>query len=191
MSLSGAAVRFVGGALLLGLRLALVFIALLVTIGARQGAVGTAQRSGDVLTSSFQTQKQVLDVETGVRGYLLTKEAQSLQPYDAAVARLPGQLASLERLTLSEPARALTIAAAVTDYIVSWATPAVSSGPAGDSPAQQTRGKQLVDALRGRFNAFDAAQHQVVDRPWGEIQRIGFAQAPDAGSYSGAVRTDV
>ena len=163
----GLVARFAGGALLLGVTLALVFVALLVTIDVRGDAVDTAQRSADVLTSSFQTQKLLLDAETGVRGYLLTRETDFLQPYDAALDAMPGQLGSLERLTAREPAqhaRALAIAAAVTGYIDGWARPAVAAGPARDTNPQEARGKRLVDAIRARFDTFDAAQHGVVDR---------------------------
>jgi signal transduction histidine kinase/CHASE3 domain sensor protein len=163
----GLVARFAGGALLLGVALALAFVAVLVTIGARRAAVDTAQRSGDVLTSSFQTQKLVLDIETGVRGYLLTREPDFLQPYHAAIGEMPAQLASLERLTRVDPAqhaRARAIAAAVTDYIDDWARPAASAGSARNSRrVQQMRGKVLVDAIRARFNTFDADQHHLVD----------------------------
>lgn len=163
----GLVARFVGGALLLGVILALVFVVLLVTIGSRRTAVRTAARSADVLTASFQAQKLLLDIETGVRGYLLTRERPFLSPYQAAVSQLPGALTALTQLTVgtaSQHLRATGIAAAATGYLNNWARPAVTAGPRAGGRATQIKGKRLVDAIRARFAVFDATQRQVADR---------------------------
>jgi signal transduction histidine kinase len=92
----------------LGLTLAVLAALVLVGIneaGYRQSTqalteVGDAQRARMVLNLMLQN---VLDAETGQRGYLLTGEARYREPYDNAVKQVDGHLAALQILYAQRP----------------------------------------------------------------------------------------
>lgn len=92
----------------LGLTLAVLAALVLVGIneaGYRQSSqalteVGDAQRARMVLNLMLQN---VLDAETGQRGYLLTGEARYREPYDNAVKQVSGHLAALQVLYAQRP----------------------------------------------------------------------------------------
>lgn len=93
----------------LGLTLATLAALVLVGIneaGFRQSTraltdVGEAQRVRLVLNQLLQN---IIDAETGQRGYLLTGEARYREPYDVAVKQVDGQLAALQVLYAGKPA---------------------------------------------------------------------------------------
>jgi signal transduction histidine kinase len=93
----------------LGLTLATLAALVLVGIneaGYRQSTraltdVGEAQRVRLVLNQLLQN---IIDAETGQRGYLLTGEARYREPYDVAVKQVDGQLAALQVLYAGKPA---------------------------------------------------------------------------------------
>jgi len=96
-----------------------------------------------------------IDEETGMRGYAATRERLFLEPYNAAVGRLPETLSSLHRVltTLELPDAATeTDAAAATNkqWLRSIAAPVIRN-PAQEHNALQLRGKQLVDRFRARL----------------------------------------
>jgi two-component system, sensor histidine kinase and response regulator len=118
---------------------------------------------------SFNTERSTVDLETGLRGYLLTGQTNFLAPYTQARSVLPGQLAELQRLAASpaekQDARAITTA--IKSYIATYAQPLV----AGDGKltraqniATTVHGKRLFDALRTRFATFDATVQQMLAR---------------------------
>ncbi|CAN7602063.1 MULTISPECIES: CHASE3 domain-containing protein [unclassified Variovorax] len=92
----------------LGLTLATLAALVLVGIneaGYRQSTqalteVGEAQRVRLVLNMLLQN---IIDAETGQRGYLLTGEARYREPYDVAVKQVDGQLAALQVLYAGKP----------------------------------------------------------------------------------------
>ena len=93
----------------LGLTLAVLAALVLVGIneaGYRQSSqalteVGDAQRARMVLNLMLQN---ILDAETGQRGYLLTGEPRYREPYDTAVKQVDGHLAALQILYAARPA---------------------------------------------------------------------------------------
>ncbi len=99
----------------LGLTLAALAALALVGIneaGYRQSSgaltdVGEAQRVRLALNLLLQN---ILDAETGQRGYLLTGEARYREPYDDAVAKVDGQLSTLRQLYAGKPTEAARLA---------------------------------------------------------------------------------
>jgi signal transduction histidine kinase len=63
--------------------------------------IGEAQKVRGTLNQLLQN---MLDAETGQRGYLLTGEASYRQPYDSAVKQVDGHLATLRQLYADQPA---------------------------------------------------------------------------------------
>jgi two-component system sensor histidine kinase/response regulator len=120
--------------------------------------------SDEVLESSNADERMVIDLETGLRGYLLTGQRRFLQPYFQARVGLAEQLPQLEVLVRHEPGqllRAEQIAGAVSSYERSYLGPLVTS----DRPLTETqkvastqKGRLLVDAMRRRFTSFAGVQ---------------------------------
>ena len=120
-----------------------------------------AQRSDDVLATSLSAERSVVDVETGVRGFLLTDQQRFLAPYLAGRRSLPGELSSLEGMAQGslEREQVQGLTHAVDGYLASYLQPLINAGPHLSRAAQiqQTSlGKQLLDAMRARFTALDA-----------------------------------
>ena len=63
--------------------------------------IDEAQRGRNVVNQILQN---MLDAETGQRGYLLTGEASYRQPYDTAIKEVDGNLATLRQLYADRPA---------------------------------------------------------------------------------------
>lgn len=108
--------------LTLGLGLAVLAALVLVVInetGYRQSTraleeIGEAQGERLVLNSLVQN---IVDAETGQRGYLLTGEARYREPYDAAAKQINNQLAALRKLYEGKPAETDKLAM-LTDHIM-------------------------------------------------------------------------
>lgn len=108
--------------LTLGLGLAVLAVLILVVInetGYRQSTlalkeIGEAQGERLVLSSLVQN---IVDAETGQRGYLLTGEPRYREPYDAAVKQISNQLAALRKLYEGKPAETARLAT-LTDHVM-------------------------------------------------------------------------
>jgi two-component system, sensor histidine kinase and response regulator len=122
----------------------------------------SSRSATDLLTASYGAELSVLDLETGLRGYLLTRESRFLQPYDQAKSVIGPQLAALSGLASSaaEKREVAHLSNSIMSYIDGYTKPAIATG--GDLTRDQSadltsRGKQLVDGLRRQFGAIDAA----------------------------------
>lgn len=73
---------------------------LLVLSRQRTNATLAAEREAYLIRDAVQTiQKDLVDAETGMRGYLLTGDDSFLEPYDVGVGRIGSDLDTLESLT--------------------------------------------------------------------------------------------
>jgi signal transduction histidine kinase/DNA-binding response OmpR family regulator len=138
-----------------------IFVLLLVSVVTLRGDDRSSRRSSDLLSQSFSVELSVLNLETGLRGFQLTHRARFLRPYLQAQSTLPKQLRTLAGFArTADQRRAVNqITGAVNRYIADYAKPLIATGgrpPPGQEIAGTTRGKQLLDALRGQFQAFDA-----------------------------------
>jgi CHASE3 domain sensor protein len=144
-----------------------VFGVLALSIGVlRQDAVRDG-RSEEVLQSSNMSERLVIDLETGLRGYLLTGQRRFLEPYSQALLGLAQQLPRLEVLVNDNPAqlaRARGISSAVASYERFYAAPLAHGNGRLIQPqevASTLAGKRLVDAMRRRFAAFNQQQQRL------------------------------
>lgn len=121
------------------------------------------QHAGQVIAQSFETQKLILDMETGVRGYLNTGNQQFLQPYEQALPRIDGALNALEASVVAQrPERddILRIRSLLTDWR-SFAQDAITKRSAGFPNVQMldsSRGKRLMDNIRDEFTQIVSAE---------------------------------
>ena len=120
------------------------------------------QRAGSTraLVAANQLQQAVLDLETGLRGYLLAGKPEFLAPYQSALARYPGLALSLQSTTAGDAEAhrlALVISAAVRSYVTRWTAPVIRTAQTDLAAARRAEaggaGKARVDAMRAQFEA--------------------------------------
>jgi len=142
---------------------AVVFVVLLISVVKLRADTESGKRSTNLLTAATAAEISVLDVETGLRGYLLTREARTLEPYVQANAMIAGQLAAMRKYGASpnEKRRVATLARDIESYLAGYARPVVAAA-SHMSHRQEvgvvTSGKQLVDAIRHQFNALTTTE---------------------------------
>src|SRR3954469_13743262 len=110
-----------------------------------------------VLTSRLN--RLVIDLETGVRGRLLTGQDRFLEPYRAAQAAIPDVETELRSRLSDDAQRARfdTLRAEVERYRTDYARRAAAGAPnasAARITALTVEGKQLLDRLRVEFDGF-------------------------------------
>jgi len=121
-----------------------------------------ARRAEQVLSVSSRLERHVVDMETGVRGYLLAGRRRLLAPYDAARRRYPAVLIELGRLARhpEQRRRAAVLAAALRRYVEEYAQPLARRRPAGAEGRLRAvdEGTRAFDTLRELFAAFETAE---------------------------------
>jgi two-component system phosphate regulon sensor histidine kinase PhoR len=103
---------------------------------------------------------QMLDEETGVRGYLISTDRSSLQPFTAARPVVQADLGALERLSTRRPeiagdVRALRLSVDALDRYFAAQVALAARGPIGQQLAQRDvlAGKRRFDGFRARATA--------------------------------------
>jgi signal transduction histidine kinase len=164
----GLTARVLGACVVVTLVVGLVFVLLLQSLAAQRRAVDLSLHSRNVLSSADEVERLVIDLETGVRGFLLTDEESFLEPWTAARQAIGPETANLQRLTLvpAQHERSLEIAAAIDSYIDDYSVPLVGAALRGDptagSVATTADGRQRVDEIRGLFQDLRTAERQLL-----------------------------
>src|SRR4029077_13047257 len=131
----GIAQRMVLATVALALVVGAVFATLLLTIEDARSAERSARHSQDVLIAANGLEQRVLDLEIGLRGFILTRQMQFLVPWQQALATLPQQGTAMLRLVEGDPAqeaRVREILAAARSYINDYSKPLVKAAEQGD-----------------------------------------------------------
>ncbi len=135
-----------------------VFAILLLTVEEAQTAERNALHSQDVLLAANGLELQVLDLETGQRGFILTRQTDFLVPWEQARVALPGKGLALINLVKGHPAqqaRAREIVAATRSYIDDYSLPLVNAAAQGDPSASTiaatAEGDARINAIRADF----------------------------------------
>ncbi|MDQ3865391.1 MAG: CHASE3 domain-containing protein, partial [Actinomycetota bacterium] len=152
--------RMVVASGLLALIVGAAFAVLFVAIDELRGSAQRARHAREELTVADELQKLVIDLETGVRGFVITREERFLQPWNDARGAFPKRATALERLAAEDPAvlrRVRAIRQAGMSYIRDYAVPLIDAArrndPSARSVARTGEGKRRVDALRAEFDA--------------------------------------
>src|SRR5437763_4338110 len=108
------------------------------------------QRAEQSVVAASRVEKLILDVETGTRGYLITRDRRFLDPWRAARASLPAETRVLEALVPG--ALSTQVARQSQSYVNDWSQPIVALAPRSLSPdtvrLATHEGKRRVDELR-------------------------------------------
>jgi signal transduction histidine kinase/CHASE3 domain sensor protein len=152
----------------LGGVLVTVLVFLLVALDAQSKADDDVRHTEQAVAAAVELKGTLLDLETGMRGYVITRQPPFLGPWRTARAALPGAVARLEGLVRGEPeqlVRARELAAGVRSYLTDYSEPIVrqvGSAPARASSVIATGiGRRRVDELRARFDGFTRVEDQL------------------------------
>jgi PAS domain S-box-containing protein len=154
--------RALVGSAILGAVLVGSFASLTVATVSLRRADHSSARTQQMLAASYRLEKSVLDLETGLRGYLLAGGPEFLQPYRTAVAAYPAEAATLIRLSAGDTIQerqALSIRAAIDEYVRNWAAPLTKLGVLDPGEIRRqvsfAGGKRRIDAIRVKFRTLN------------------------------------
>jgi PAS domain S-box-containing protein len=150
-----------------------------------QSADRSRAQSNVVLSTAANLEESVLDLETGLRGYLLAGEPVFLEPYNQALRRYPSLAKTLQAATAGDrPSHSLSVAvtAAIQAYVTRWAEPVIRLAQRNLDAARRQEagggGKARVDAMRSQFAAL-----------LGHEANVRAAQVHDSSNLAGLVLT--
>jgi signal transduction histidine kinase len=143
---------------LLALVIGAAFAVLLLSVADLRAQERLTTRSQEVLVTANQLERLVVDLETGLRGFMITGQEQFLQPWKDARAALPRVSGTLERLAAGgvQERRAQWLAHAAGSYVRDYSVPLIDTArrdlPAARTPAATEEDKRRVDAMRAEFD---------------------------------------
>ena len=154
----GIAPRMVVATLAVALVVGAVLATLLRTIDDARNAERSALHSQKVVIAANGLELRVLDLETGQRGFILTRQADFLVPWQQARETLPQEGRALLALVASDPAqeaRVREIVAAAHSYIDDYSVPLVNAArrndPSARTIAATAEGEARINVIRNDF----------------------------------------
>lgn len=147
------ATRFYAVGAVLAILLTGSFLVLLLAIYDLQDTSTEHVRSQERVTAASRALRRAVDLETGLRGFVLTGDDSYLEPTRGAQGELPPILRELERLYAGEPAgtaRARAAAEQIRDYdrYVAGEVAAAPGRSRAEALASADEGKGRLDAVR-------------------------------------------
>jgi signal transduction histidine kinase len=155
---------------LLALIVGAAFAILLITISALRESERQVTRSREANAAADRLEERVIDLETGVRGFVIARQERFLEPWFAARAAVPGETRELERLAddPNQKRRAREIGRDIAAYITEYSAPLLAAvrqnRPGARSVELTAEGKRRIDALRRAFERFKAVEREFLDR---------------------------
>jgi signal transduction histidine kinase/CHASE3 domain sensor protein len=152
---SGLLAVIVGGA----------FATVLLTLTTLRGTTDLRRQTREALVAADTLEQHIVDLESGLRAFVITRDESFLPPANDARAALPQDARAIERLAAGEPiqlARLQRIVRAMNAYVQHYALPLVDATRRNDPSVrsvERTRaGKSRVDALREGLANFRTAE---------------------------------
>jgi CheY-like chemotaxis protein/CHASE3 domain sensor protein len=155
--------RNVGLPLGVGLLSGVVFIGIIVYLIT---VIDWVEHTDRVINNANETVRLSVDMETGMRGYLLTGNTSYLDPYELAKPRLAAEVPALQALVSDNPRqvdRLTRIMAMQKEWLVYAQSMVDARRVNGDFSVavQSGRGKRLTDEIRKNFEDFIAMEQQL------------------------------
>src|SRR6267378_3579594 len=129
------------------------------------------QRAEQSVVAASRVEKLILDVETGTRGYVITRDRRFLEPWRTARLQLPNETRLLE--TLAPGPIGATLTRDSQAYVDDWSRPVIALAASTPSrawvPAATGEGKRRVDGIRSLIDPFIRDQNRFATR---ERERI-------------------
>jgi signal transduction histidine kinase len=146
---------------ILALVVAAVFSGFLVSTIELRHSTSRASHSKDISIAALKLEALVVDMETGLRGFVLTNNPRTLEPLTRAQQELPVRSRRLLQLAHGEPRqekRARGLVADIRSYLTEYVVPVVRiariNHAAAVSSVSTIEGKQRTDAIRAGFDRF-------------------------------------
>jgi len=164
--LRGLTGRIVAAGLILLLLVGGSFAGLFLAINELRSADAQVSRSATELQSASQLERLLVDMETGLRGFVITREERFLAPWNEGRDAFSRQAVVLAESAdvADQEARMRAVAAAGTAYIEQYGVPLIESVRNGEPSASSTQttelGKQRVDELRTLLAEFTDTERQ-------------------------------
>jgi CheY-like chemotaxis protein/CHASE3 domain sensor protein len=135
---------------------AVVFVGLILFL---LNTIGWVEHTDRVTRAASELQRRTIDMETGVRGFLITGERSFLEPYQSALTRLKGDTAGLRSLVTDNPQQVERIdrLATLQTAWLEFANGMIAARDASNSTQTTVRlgdEKRLMDDMRAEFTAF-------------------------------------
>jgi signal transduction histidine kinase len=154
---------------LLALIIASGFAVLLTAVIDQDRLQRDARQSGNALIAANHLERDIIDMESGQRGYLLTGQAEYLQPWQTARKRLPSDEATLlrmvEGMSPQQMARARTVTQGASSYLNDYAVPLVKAAQkdraAVNVVTATAQGRQRVGTLMTEFDQLTATENHM------------------------------
>ncbi|MFG2073459.1 SpoIIE family protein phosphatase [Nonomuraea maritima] len=179
---------------LIALLFGVVFGILLWAIGEMREATDARKHVRTAIVEAGTLERLVLDLETGQRGFLITRQESFLQPWESARAEFPAQAQQVVSLADTTELRDLArqIRQQGESFISDYSIPLVEAARRGDPSAwsvQRTaEGQRRLDVLRGLFDRFGRdAQSVLAAREQVAAGRVRWSVAVATGGIVGSV----
>ena len=160
--------RMLVASAVLALLVAAVFAVLIGAVSALNDATRREAHAKDVTTATLRLEKLVVDLESGVRGFVITGNERFLEPWQEARAQLDGQLAEFTRRASTNPAQlkaAKTLVSQIRAYVQEYTIPIVritrSNPHVARNQVAQQEGRRRTDEIRERFASFLDAENSL------------------------------
>jgi signal transduction histidine kinase len=158
---SGLVARIALSAMVVAIGLAIVFGVLFLAIITLRDRSVQAAHTQQVIATANRLQTFVIDLETSVRGYVITKNESDLRPWRRAQRQYPTEMKRLLALTRDNPMqheRALALRSAIHSYLQTYSKPLVDyitrNPQVAPNVATSRRGGNQVEGIRARFGEF-------------------------------------
>jgi len=166
------------GTALLALLVAAAFGILVFAVTTLDDATKRERHAKALTSQTLQLEKLVLDLDTGLRGYVLTGKLDLLEPWTSARKALPAKLKDFQRLASASPAerqRARTLVDQIHQYVAYYAKPVVQitkTTPAASRTeiVRQEGARELAD-IRDGFASFLAKENALATARTSAAQR--------------------
>jgi len=158
--------RLMAGSALLALLVAAAFGILVYAVTTLDDATKRERHAKAVTAQTLQLEKLMLDLDTGLRGFVLTGKNDLLRPWTSARAALPGRLDAFRRLastTADERRRAESLITAINQYVNDYAEPVVeiarTTPAASRTVIVRVEGAEELAGIRSRFGNFPSTEN--------------------------------
>ncbi len=144
------------------------FAALIFSVRDQHAEADGARRAEQILRLSNRAERALVDIESGLRGYLLTRDPDLLEPYENGRRDYGSRLIALDGLTrdAGQRRRLADLRTAVDAYVTEYAEPLRLRAydlRGAALVASTAEGKRWLDVLRARFTAFHQAEQVLAD----------------------------
>jgi signal transduction histidine kinase len=158
------AARMIVASAILAAIVATVFLVLLLAMSTLRTATTREARAKDVTAATLALEKVVANLESGLGGFVLTRDERFLQPWTQARQELPTRTSVFLRLAQRDPVqqrRARVIVQLIDDYITDHGVPVLEIVRENPAAARSTvaEGKRRRDAITQRFRDFLRAEN--------------------------------